>query len=62
MGQKELLSERNEYIDFEELFILLPNLKTVLDEDSVFLFTKELYLLSELIYIKSKNEKEIGNS
>lgn len=62
MGQKKTKVREQEYINIEELFVLLPDLKTSLDEESAFLFLKELYLLSELIYTKSTNEKEIDSS
>lgn len=62
MGQKKTRVRDQEYIDIEELFVLLPDLKTSLDEESAFLFVKELYLLSELIYTQTTNEKEIDDS
>lgn len=58
MGQQKLEDRANQYLSFEELSIIAPKLTKELDQESVFTLSKELYLLTELIYQKFKDEKK----
>ncbi len=58
MGQQKLEDRANQYLSFEELSNIAPELTKELDQESVFTLSKELYLLTELIYQKFKDEKK----
>ena len=58
MGQQKLEDRANQYLSFKELSNIAPELTKELDQESVFALSKELYLLTELIYQKFKDEKK----
>lgn len=58
MGQQKLKDRTNQYLSFEELSKIAPELVKKLDQECVYALSKELYLLTELIYQKFKDEKK----
>lgn len=58
MGQQKLKDRTNQYLSFEEISKIAPNLIKELDEEHVYTLSKELYLITELIYQKFKDEKK----
>lgn len=58
MGQQKLEDRANQYLSFEELSNIAPEITKELDQESAFTLSKELYLLTELIYQKFKDEKK----
>lgn len=59
MGRQILRSNERDYLlDYEELSLIVPNLKEMLTEEDSFEFSKQLYEFTKIIYEQYKNEKE----